>query len=39
MNRGLGDLTLLYHWPPVMGALAPTLVLILFSGWLLTRVG
>lgn len=39
MNRGLGDLTLLYHWPAVLGAVTPTLILLLLSAWLLTRVG
>ncbi|MHB8252572.1 MAG: LPS export ABC transporter permease LptG [Acidiferrobacter sp.] len=38
-NRGFGDLSLLYHWPPVLGAFAPTLGLVGLSAWLLTRVG
>jgi len=38
-NRGFGDFTLLYHWPPVVGALVPTLGLTLVSVWLLARVG
>ncbi|HUW98277.1 MAG TPA: LPS export ABC transporter permease LptG [Acidiferrobacter sp.] len=38
-NRGFGDLSLLYHWPPVLGASLPTLSLVGLSAWLLTRVG
>ncbi len=39
VNRGFGDLTLLYHWPPLVGASVPTLVLVAWSVWLLARAG
>ncbi len=39
INRGFGDLTLLYHWPPLAGAAAPTLGLTAFCMWLLARAG
>ncbi|MHB1566294.1 MAG: LPS export ABC transporter permease LptG [Acidiferrobacter sp.] len=38
VNRGFGALSLLYHWPPVVGALVPTLLLIVVSGTLLRLV-
>ncbi len=38
-NRGFGDFSLLYHFPPLLGAMVPTLMLILASLWLLRRVG
>lgn len=38
-NRGFGDLTLLYHWPPLLGAAVPTLALGLACLWFLARAG
>lgn len=38
VNRGFGALSLLYHWPPVAGALLPTLILIAVSSALLRVV-
>jgi len=38
-NRGFGDLSLLYRWPPILGASLPTLSLVGLSAWFLTRVG
>lgn len=38
-NRGFGDLTLLYHWPPILGASAPTVGLVAITMAFLTRVG
>ena len=38
-NRGFGDLSLLYHWSPILGASLPTLSLVGLSVGLLTRVG
>lgn len=38
-NRGFGDLTLLYHWPPLLGACVPTAGLMGIGLGLLARVG
>lgn len=37
-NRGFGDMSLLYHWSPILGAVLPTAVLIVFSLVLIARV-
>jgi lipopolysaccharide export system permease protein len=39
VNRGFGDLTLLYHWPPLLGAAVPTLGLTLVCAGFLARAG